>query len=109
MPHSARLQTQRVQRHRSAAVLRQHRLVGEGAPQLDQINWQRLYNQCASVHMATFSAEAFRIARDYLGIDFDLPAPWEDSIDAEPLLHDTLCYGVYAFNNHTRLHFFTVR
>ncbi len=74
----------------------------------EQIDWQRLYDQCASVHAATFATAAFKIARGYLGIKFDLPAPWEASIDVEPLLHDTLCGGVYGSNDYTRLHSSTV-
>ena len=74
----------------------------------DEIDWQRLHDQCASVHAATFAAAAFRIARDYLGIDLDLPTPWDASIDVEPLLHDTLCGGVYGSNDLTRLHSSTV-
>lgn len=74
----------------------------------DQIDWQRLHDQCAGVHAATFAAAAFRIARTYLGIDFDLPAPWNNDVDAEPLLHDTLCGGVYGSNSYTRLHSSTV-
>lgn len=74
----------------------------------EQIDWQRLYDQCASVHAATFAAAAFKIARGYLGIKFDLPAPWEASINVEPLLHDTLCGGVYGSNDYTRLHSSTV-
>lgn len=73
-----------------------------------EIDWQRLHDQCASVHAATFAEAAFRIAKDYLGIEFDLPAPWDGSIDAEPLLHDTLCGGVYGSNDLTRLHSSTV-
>ena len=73
-----------------------------------EIDWQRLHDQCASVHAATFAAAAFRIARDDLGIGFDLPAPWDASIDVEPLLHDTLCGGVYGSNDLTRLHSSTV-
>lgn len=73
-----------------------------------EIDWQRLYDQCASVHAATFAAAAFHIAGDYLGIDFDLPTPWDASIDAEPLLHDSLCGGVYGSNDLTRLHSSTV-
>lgn len=73
-----------------------------------EIDWQRLHEQCESVHAATFAAAAFRIARDDLGIDFDLPAPWDGSIDVEPLLHDTLCGGVYGSNDLTRLHSSTV-
>ena len=74
----------------------------------DEIDWQRLHDQCASVHAATFALAAFRIAKDYLGIEFGLPAPWDDSIDVEPLLHDTLCGGVYGSNDYTRLHSSTV-
>ena len=73
-----------------------------------EIDWQRLHEQCESVHAATFAAASFRIARDYLGIDFDLPMPWDASIDVEPLLHDTLCGGVYGSNDLTRLHSSTV-
>ena len=73
-----------------------------------EIDWQRLHEQCESVHAATFAAAAFRIARDYLGIEFDLPAPWGDAIDVEPLLHDSLCGGVYGSNDLTRLHSSTV-
>ena len=74
----------------------------------DEIDWQRLREQCESVHAATFAAAAFRIARDYLGIEFDLPTPWSDAVDAEPLLHDSLCGGVYGSNDLTRLHSSTV-
>ena len=74
----------------------------------DEIDWQILHDQCASVHAATFAAAAFRIAKDYLGIEFDLPAPWDGNIDVEPLLHDSLCGGVYGSNDLTRLHSSTV-
>lgn len=73
-----------------------------------EIDWQRLHKQCESVHAATFAAAAFCIAREYLGIEFDLPAPWSDAVDAEPLLHDSLCGGVYGSNDLTRLHSSTV-
>ena len=73
-----------------------------------EIDRQRLHEQCESVHAATFAAAAFCIAREYLGIEFDLPAPWDGSIDVEPLLHDTLCGGVYGSNDLTRLHSSTV-
>lgn len=73
-----------------------------------EIDWQRLHEQCESVHAATFAAAAFCIAKDYLGIEFDLPAPWDGSIDVEPLLHDSLCGGVYGSNDLTRLHSSTV-
>ena len=73
-----------------------------------EIDWQRLREQCESVHAATFAAAAFHIAGDYLGIEFDLPMPWDASIDVEPLLHDSLCGGVYGSNDLTRLHSSTV-
>ena len=74
----------------------------------DQIDWQRLHAQCERVHAATFARAAFHIARDGLGIAFALPAPWDAAIDTEPLLHDTLCGGVYGSNDYTRLHSSTV-
>lgn len=73
-----------------------------------EIDWQRLHEQCESVHAATFAAAAFRIAGDDLGIEFDLPAPWSEAVDVEPLLHDSLCGGVYGSNDLTRLHSSTV-
>ena len=73
-----------------------------------EIDWQRLHEQCESVHAATFAAAAFHIAGDYLGIEFDLSAPWSDAVDVEPLLHDSLCGGVYGSNDLTRLHSSTV-
>lgn len=36
------------------------------------------------------------------------PRPWDGSIDVEPLLHDSLCGGVYGSNDLTRLHSSTV-
>ena len=94
---------------RSGIGLRQFCDIGLWAREYhDEIDWQRLHEQCESVHAATFAAAAFRIARDYLGIDFDLPMPWDASIDVEPLLHDSLCGGVYGSNDLTRLHSSTV-
>ena len=94
---------------RSGIGLRQFCDIGLWAREYHaEIDWQRLHDQCASVHAATFAAAAFRIAKDYLGINFDLPAPWDGSIDVEPLLHDSLCGGVYGSNDLTRLHSSTV-
>lgn len=94
---------------RSGIGLRQFCDIGLWAREYHtEIDWQRLREQCESVHAATFAAAAFRIARDDLGIEFDLPAPWDGGIDVEPLLHDSLCGGVYGSNDLTRLHSSTV-
>ena len=94
---------------RSGIGLRQFCDIGLWAREYHtEIDWQHLHDQCASVHAATFATAAFCIASDYLGIDFDLPVPWDASIDVEPLLHDTLCGGVYGSNDYTRLHSSTV-
>lgn len=94
---------------RSGIGLRQFCDIGLWAREYhDEIDWQCLHDQCASVHAATFAAAAFCVARAYLGIEFDLPAPWNASVDVEPLLHDTLCGGVYGSNDYTRLHSSTV-
>lgn len=74
----------------------------------DAIDWQKLHDQCESVHAATFANAAFRIAHEYLGIPLEPPAPWDCAIDVEPLLHDTLCGGVYGSNDYTRLHSSTI-
>ena len=94
---------------RSGIGLRQFCDIGLWAREYHgEINWRHLHDQCASVHAATFAAAAFKIARGYLGIGFNLPALWEASIDVDPLLHDTLCGGVYGSNDYTRLHSSTV-
>ena len=46
--------------------------------------------------------------REDIGIELEPPEPWGMEIDAEPLLHDTLCGGVYGSNDYTRLHSSTV-
>ena len=90
---------------RSGIGLRQFCDIGLWAREYySQIDWQCLHDQCASVHAAIFAEAAFCIAREYLGIAFDLPAPWDTGIDVEPMLHDTLCGGVYGSNDYTRLH-----
>lgn len=74
----------------------------------DEIDWKLLYEQCESVHAATFAAAAFSVARDTLGIAFAPPEPWAENRDTEPLLHDTLCAGIYGSKDSTRLHSSTV-
>lgn len=72
---------------------------------VDVIEWERLYQLCASVQAEVFSACVFRIAREYIGLDFQLPDFWRDAeIDCEPLLIDMLEGGVYGSESLTRLH-----
>ncbi len=73
-----------------------------------QIDWELLQTQCRSAHAGTFAAVAFAIAREWLGIAFPLPELWETAVPAQPLLHDTLCGGVYGTSDLVRLHSATV-
>ena len=94
---------------RSGIGLRQFCDIGLWAREYHtEIDWAQLHDQCQSVHAATFAATVFAIARQWLDIDFPLPALWKTEISAEPLLHDTLCGGVYGSNDLTRLHSSTV-
>lgn len=94
---------------RSGIGLRQFCDIGLWAQKYhNEINWALLHDQCQSVRAATFAATVFVIARQHLGIAFDLPAQWETKVSAEPLLNDTLCGGVYGTNDLTRLHSSTV-
>ena len=94
---------------RSGIGLRQFCDIGLWAREYHaEVDWQRLHEQCGSVHAATFAEAAFKIANEYLGIELDLPAPWGSAVDVEPLLHDTLCGGVYGTSDYTRLHSSTV-
>lgn len=74
----------------------------------DKIDWELLGAQCERVHAAVFAAAAFRIARECLGVDFELPERWQTDIDIEPMLHDTFEGGIYGSNDRTRLHSSTV-
>lgn len=72
------------------------------------IDWELLYKQCDEACAAGFAAAVFEIARAYLGIEFDLPEFFHTQAQLEPLLHDTLCGGIYGTSSHTRLHSATV-
>lgn len=74
-----------------------------------EINWDKLYDECLSVHAATFARAVIKIAHENFGIEFDTSGVWKDGdIDCVPLLHDVLCGGVYGSNDYTRLHSSTV-
>ena len=73
------------------------------------IDWPLLYEQCQKVRAAKFAAAIFKIANEYLGIEFDLPQPWSESdISCVPLLKDSICGGIYGSNDYTRLHSSTI-
>lgn len=74
----------------------------------DEIDWPLLHRQCASVHADVFAATVLAIVRHRLGIEFSLPAPWDEGVTPEPLLHDTLCGGIYGSSDSTRIHSATV-
>ncbi len=71
----------------------------------DDIDWARLYQLCTSVRAEVFAACIFRIAGNYIGLEFELPDFWRKAeIDCEALLLDMLEGGVYGSESLTRLH-----
>lgn len=70
-----------------------------------EVDWQRLFDCCAKVNAEVFAACLFRIAREYIGLQFALPEYWRDAaIDCEPMLLDMLDGGIYGSESLTRLH-----
>lgn len=70
-----------------------------------QIDWDKLYRQCAEVRADKFSAAVFRIAEKTLGIPLKLPSVW-NYIETEeaPLLSDLLDAGIYGGADMIRAH-----
>lgn len=94
---------------RSGIGIRQFLDIGLWAREYSaEIDWVLLYEQCASVHAATFASAAFTIATESLGIDFELPPPWSRTANTEPMLHDSLSGGIYGSKDRARLHTSTV-
>lgn len=71
----------------------------------DCVDWARLREQTQAVRADRFAAAVFRIAREELGIDLpQAPLAADDTVDAQPLLHDLLCGGVYGTADANRRH-----
>lgn len=73
-----------------------------------EIDFDKLYRQCESVHAATFASVIFSVCRERLGISFEPGEMWKCDVQCEPMLHDVLCGGIYGSNDYTRLHSSTV-
>lgn len=69
------------------------------------IDWQRLYEQCADTGMVQFAAAVLAIARLNLGIDLELPPLWAQiGTDPMPMLRDILGAGIYGSSSRSRQH-----
>ncbi len=70
-----------------------------------EIDWALLNKQLRQVQGETFSAALFVIAKEKLGLQLDLPAPWNElRPDPEPLLRDVLEGGIYGSATMSRAH-----
>lgn len=75
----------------------------------DQIDWDRLLDECISAHAERFAAAQFRIAEICLGFSLSLTGGWHNiEVDTEPMLNDMFDGGVYGSADLTRLHTATV-
>lgn len=69
-----------------------------------EIDWQRIFDACRSVHMETFAAALFLIAKQYLTLEA-IPEPFSEiEVDVQPLLQDMLAGGLYGATDIDRLH-----
>ena len=75
----------------------------------DQIDWERLLDECIRVHAGKFAAAQFRIAEKCLGFSLSLPDCWRNiEVDVKPMLDDMFDGGVYGSADLTRLHTATI-
>ena len=69
----------------------------------DEIDWERVMAECASLKADRFAAAIFRIGEKHLSIPS--PAAFrDDSLDEAPLLEDILTGGLYGIADKNRLH-----
>lgn len=69
----------------------------------DEVDWQRVYRDCAAYRIEYIAAAFFRIAERHLG--FSMPALFADlQVDEMPLLEDILSGGLYGTEDEDRLH-----
>ena len=69
----------------------------------DAVDWAALYERCRRIRSQDFAAAAFGVCRTYLGMDLDLPTPWDRPVSLEPLCHDALSGGIYGSADGDRL------
>lgn len=71
----------------------------------DEIDFSALMRKLEEVHALSFASAVFAIAREDLGIDWRLPACWDDiSVDRVPMRNDLLDGGVYGSATMSRQH-----
>lgn len=72
---------------------------------VDEIDFSALMRKLEEVHALHFAAAVFAIAREDLGIDWRLPACWDEiSVDRVPMRNDLLDGGVYGSATMSRQH-----
>lgn len=71
----------------------------------DKIDTEKLYNECEAAHILKFAAAVFRIAKNHLAIELELPPEWKAiQVDEMPMLLDLLHAGVYGTADKNREH-----
>lgn len=72
-----------------------------------KIDFELLYAQLMSVNAEIFGAAQFKIARERLGLTFELPNMWKkiiSEVDTEKMLDDIFDGGVYGKSTLDRIH-----
>lgn len=76
------------------------------------VNWEQILQYCTSIRAEKFAAALFRIGSEYLVFDPQkacYPEAWQEiSVDAQPMLEDLLCAGVYGGASMSRQHSSTI-
>lgn len=74
----------------------------------DQIDWERIVENCREIRAELFTAALFKIGENYLCFDADkacYPAVWRElDVDEAPMLDDLLDSGIYGGSNMSRKH-----
>ncbi|MGM9588095.1 MAG: nucleotidyltransferase family protein [Candidatus Limivicinus sp.] len=74
----------------------------------DQIDWERIVENCREIRAELFTAALFKIGENYLCFDADkacYPAVWKElDVDEAPMLDDLLDSGIYGGSNMSRKH-----
>ena len=74
----------------------------------DQIDWERIVENCREIRAELFTTALFKIGEKYLCFDADkacYPAVWKElDVDEAPMLDDLLDSGIYGGSNMSRKH-----